>query len=70
MRYFCFTYQYITHTGYSQGNYFTKSEFFPNRHSLNKEIKDLNKTTIEKPVIFLNIFEFKNEEDYNNFINN
>lgn len=70
MRYFCFTYQYITYTGYAQGNYYIKSESFPNKYVLDKEIKDLNKTTIEKPIIFLNIFEFKNEEDYNNFFNN
>ncbi len=69
MRYFCFTYQYITHNGYTQGNYYIKSENFPSKSFLNKEIIDLSKTK-ETNVIFLNIFEFKNSEDYYNFINN
>lgn len=69
MRYFCFTYQYKTYNGYTQGNYYIESETFPSKTYLCKEIID-PKMSKEKHVIFLNIFEFKNKEDYNNFINN
>ena len=69
MRYFCFTYQAQTNRGYKQGNYYVEKEKFPSKNELESELYNHDKN-ISLPIIFLNIFEFKNEEDYNNFINN
>ena len=69
MRYFL-----ISYYGIKSGNIPTLGEYTIGCESFfnKKELLDIIQKDIKLfyPPTILNIFEFKNEEDYNNFINN
>ncbi len=63
MRYFMFSFS--TRHGFAEVS--IKHEIFPNREYLKSEVSEAVNCS-KSDVVFLNCFEFKNSEDYYNFI--
>jgi hypothetical protein len=67
MRYFIFSYSGFLYKNRIEGEFSCICDGFPSRKHIVEKLKEYRKNL--EDVIILNIFEFKNEEDYNNFIN-
>lgn len=52
----------------SCGNILLESDTFPSKNHINNEVMKHNSIGWSGDIIILNIFEFRSEEDYKNFI--